>query len=209
VLFSRNRLITPTLTRELLQLVTELETVFEYNLPHAYNPSITIYRRTSVLCMIASCDLLDHACAREILTSKKYSLRWFCLYLTASYPCIGAVWAPRGLHPAMESKIVCFIYAQPSPHGRPMFQTVFPDTIKSGSVQLYRKSIWMTFGSYEVKYECQDRVNALCNEKFNDFAPVPVLTLSNAHAAIEWAGAHARAGLDETHNYEDDDSEEE
>jgi hypothetical protein len=61
----------------------------------------------------------------------------------------------------------------------------------------------------QVKYEWQDRVNARCNEKWNDFAPVPVLTLSNAHAAIEWAGAHARAGLDETLNYKDDDSEDE
>jgi hypothetical protein len=61
----------------------------------------------------------------------------------------------------------------------------------------------------QVKYEGQDRVRARCNEKFNDFAPEPVLTLSNAHTAIEWAGAHGRAGLDETFNYEDDDSEDE
>jgi hypothetical protein len=147
VLFSRNRLIAPTLARELLQLVTELETVFEYNLPHVYSPRITVYRRTSVLCMIASCDLLEHACAREILTNKNIRYGRVASILTASYPCIGAVCAPRGLHLAMELQIVCFLYAQPSPHGRPMFQTVFPDTIKRGSVQFYRKSIWMTFGS--------------------------------------------------------------
>mgnify|MGYP006328702231 FL=1 len=46
-------------------------------------------------------------------------------------------------------------------------------------------------------------------EMFNDAAPVPVPTFSNVHAAVEWAAAHARTSLDETLNYEDDDSEEE
>ena len=32
---------------------------------------------------------------------------------------------------------------------------------------------------------------------------------SNVHAAVVWAAAHARAGIDETLNYEDDDSEDE
>jgi hypothetical protein len=100
VLFSRNRLIAPTLTRELLQLVTELETVFEYNLPHVYSPRITAYRRTSVLYMIASCHRLEHAGAREILTSKKLSLRSCCLYFNSLIPMywgsMGPAWTAPG-----------------------------------------------------------------------------------------------------------------
>jgi hypothetical protein len=95
VLFSRNRLIAPTLTHELLQLVTELETVFEYNLPHAYSPRITVYRRTSELCMMASCHLLEHACARQILTSKKYSLRSCCLYFKQPHTHVMGQYGPR------------------------------------------------------------------------------------------------------------------
>ena len=61
----------------------------------------------------------------------------------------------------------------------------------------------------EDKYDWRGRVYALHGDVFNDAAPVPVPTLSNVHAAVEWAAAHASTGLDETLNYEDDDSEEE
>ena len=44
---------------------------------------------------------------------------------------------------------------------------------------------------------------------FNDAAPFPVPTFSNVHAAVEWAAGHARTGIDETLNNEDDGSEDE
>jgi hypothetical protein len=46
-------------------------------------------------------------------------------------------------------------------------------------------------------------------EMFNDAAPVSVATFSNVHAAVEWAAARARTGIDETLNYGDDDFENE
>ena len=43
-------------------------------------------------------------------------------------------------------------------------------------------------------------------EMLNAAAPFPVPTFSNVHAAVEWAAGHARTGIDETLNSEDDGS---
>jgi hypothetical protein len=46
-------------------------------------------------------------------------------------------------------------------------------------------------------------------EMFNDATQVYEPTFSNVHAAVEWAAARARTGIDKTLNYGDDDSEDE
>jgi hypothetical protein len=58
------------------------------------------------------------------------------------------------------------------------------------------------------KYDWRGRVYAL-HRDVNDAAPVSVATFSNVHAAVEWAAARARTGIDETLNYGDDDFENE
>jgi hypothetical protein len=79
-----------------------------------------------------------------------------------------------------------------------MLQTIFPDTIKGG--QLYRK-----VGMHDVRimntiHMIGEGAYTRYTEMFNEAAPapVPVPTFSNVHAAVEWAAAHARTGIDET-----------
>ena len=41
-------------------------------------------------------------------------------------------------------------------------------------------------------------------EMLNAAGPFPVPMFSNVHAAVEWVAGHARTGIDETLNSEDD-----
>jgi hypothetical protein len=81
--------------------------------------------------------------------------------------------------------------------------------IKREPVQLYRKISMHDVWIINRINMTAEGAHARYTEMLNDAAPEPTTKFLDVHAAVEWAAVHARSGLDETLNYERDDSEDE